>query len=430
MATPALQQDPSKSFGTTDYFDNKDQQRQEVNKLRKEERNKRIIQQGLTKNIKKAVRAGKDPSSFVAAAKAMNLTPLGGGGIGPEAGQQEAVLRARAVRMFEETKKASDIADETMGAAPAAAAASGKTGASALPSATTPPTPLSAPATTTSAALPALGMDTATGDYQSELGKQASKAYVASKDNNEFRQGLARAIDRAKTPQEINELRDVASKNGITTEAFNSRVPNALRTDLPEWANEVQSDSTFKGQDLARFAGKTRAEAFDQVMKERSAGFMDSANQAGVDLYKAEQAPIIAEQQRIKNQQEKLAADFMALPVYDQVKQINVSKTNELLKSITSTDPASVRKQVNEILGGTSSTSSPEDVSSLVSRQNEAIQSDPLLAYKNTIDPFNYISARAKEQMDTQKKQKELQAQRDYEENTQAASLAGAISLY
>jgi hypothetical protein len=345
MATPALQQDPSKSFGTTDYFDNKDQQRQEVNKLRKEERNKRIIQQGLTKNIKKAVRDGRDPSSLVAAAKAMNLTPLGGGGIGPEAGQQEAVLRARAVRMFEETKKASDIADETMGTAPAAAAASGKTVASALPSATTPPTPLPAPATTTSAALPALGMDTAIGSYQTDLGNQAYSA-AGEQDNNKFRQGLARAIDRAKTPQEINDLRDVAVQSGITTEAFNSRVPNALRTDLPEWANEVQSDSTFKGQDLARFAGKTRAEAFDQVMKERSAGFMDSANQAGVDLYKAEQAPIIAEQQRIK----ELANSFLAYTPEEQVTKTKSLQTKELLNSINSTDPEKVKSQTDKVL--------------------------------------------------------------------------------
>ena len=52
----AIQQDPSKSFGSTSYFQNKDEQRRVVNDMRREQRNKRIAQQGLTRNIKRAIR--------------------------------------------------------------------------------------------------------------------------------------------------------------------------------------------------------------------------------------------------------------------------------------------------------------------------------------------------------------------------------------
>ena len=370
MATPAsqqdlskLQKDPSKSFGEIDYFKNRDQQRIEVNKMRREEQNKRSLEKGLTKNIKKAVRKGQDPSGFIRAAQELDLNPLGGGGFGQEASQRDAGLRARAADLFEQAKASSDKQNATMG---------GKTGnAGATPPAASPtttgvkssiaPTTTTPNATTTAPPAPtASGLNKETGQYSTTLGNQAYTAF-GSQGNEEFRQGLNRAIKVAKTPQEINDLRDVASQSGISAGDFNARVPNELRTDLPSWANEVKNDSTFKGQDLGRFKDKTRAEAFDQVMQERTAGFMDSANQAGADLYAAEQAPILAEQQRAQQRIQQEANAFLDLPAAEQVRRKKSSDTMEALRSIDSTSPENVRKQVDGILKQFDNAYSPEN---------------------------------------------------------------------
>jgi len=111
----SLQQDPSKSFGSTSYFQNKDEQRRVVNDMRREQRNKRIAQQGLTRNIKRAIRKGENPGAFINAAKEMSLDPLGGGGFGPEAAQRDAALRAKAAAGFEEVSQQRQKSDKAFG---------------------------------------------------------------------------------------------------------------------------------------------------------------------------------------------------------------------------------------------------------------------------------------------------------------------------
>jgi hypothetical protein len=111
----ALQQDPSKSFGSTSYFQNKDEQRRVVNDMRREQRNKRIAQQGLTRNIKRAIRKGENPNAYIDAAKQMSLDPLGGGGFGPEAAQRDAALRAKAATGFEEVSQQRQKSDKAVG---------------------------------------------------------------------------------------------------------------------------------------------------------------------------------------------------------------------------------------------------------------------------------------------------------------------------
>jgi hypothetical protein len=110
----AIQQDPSKSFGSTSYFQNKDEQRRVVNDMRREQRNKRIAQQGLTRNIKRAIRKGENPNAYIDAAKQMGLDPLGGGGLGPEASQRDAALRAKAASLFEEASQLRKKSDSTV----------------------------------------------------------------------------------------------------------------------------------------------------------------------------------------------------------------------------------------------------------------------------------------------------------------------------
>lgn len=89
----AIQQDPSKSFGSSSYFKNKDQQRQQVNAMRQSERQKRITTQLLRRNMKQAMRRGEDGGRFIQAAEAADLDIFGRTGLGEEA--SVAMERAR-----------------------------------------------------------------------------------------------------------------------------------------------------------------------------------------------------------------------------------------------------------------------------------------------------------------------------------------------
>jgi hypothetical protein len=73
-----------------------------------------------------------------------------------------------------------------------------------------------APAAPASTASPAANMPPNT-----ELGIQAANAMrINGGDDEGFRQGLARAIGMAKTPEEVDELRGVALKSGISSQQF------------------------------------------------------------------------------------------------------------------------------------------------------------------------------------------------------------------
>lgn len=58
---------------------------------------------------------------------------------------------------------------------------------------------------------------------KTELGKQADKA-VFSQDNLKFRQGLDRAIGMAKSPQELQELKNAGAVAGISEDQFQKRM--------------------------------------------------------------------------------------------------------------------------------------------------------------------------------------------------------------
>jgi hypothetical protein len=81
----------------------KDDQRKEINRLRLEERNAKIVQQKITSGIKKALRNGDGNAANSLAALAENLSvdPLGGGGgIGQEAAARDKRLAKQANELF------------------------------------------------------------------------------------------------------------------------------------------------------------------------------------------------------------------------------------------------------------------------------------------------------------------------------------------
>jgi hypothetical protein len=286
-----IQQDPSKSFGSTSYFQNKDEQRRVVNDMRRQERNQRIAQQGLTRNIKKAIRKGENPQAYIDAAKKMGLDPLGGGGLGPEAGQRDAALRAKAAAGFEEIKKQRQKSDKAVGnkkeniEEESTTSAVGSVGSSTAGSSDT----TNAATTSTATSLPT---NVDNDKFSTDLGKKADAYYKKvevnyllensplgkSGGNNvtekAFRTGLFKAMKMAKTVEEINELRRVAERSGIDVGKFNTLVKPSLVEGAPDWAKDVDGDRTFKGEDLTRFAGKTKEEARQMIMSQKAANDM------------------------------------------------------------------------------------------------------------------------------------------------------------
>lgn len=351
------QEDPSKYFGSTDYFRNKDRQRGVVNNLRREERNKRIMQQGLTRNIKQALRKGKDPSGFINAAKGLGIDPTKGGGLGPEASQRDAVLRARANTIFEEMDS---VQQKEQGNQPNAndpnkpqtnPNAPTSTSATASPTASatnTPPTinpakPVDLPDN--------LSFNNEEGKFNTELGQRARAAFSEIDDPLQFKQGLDRAIKMAKTPQEIDELRTIAEQDAfIPVDAFNSRVSPELLSGAPDWAKDVKNDKTFKGQDLSRFGGITRAQASEQIMKEKAAGILSRASEGGrvmlarekeaSDRLLTEQQKEIARQQKERTDNDNMWKRIAELtnPAYRTAEQ---KKNNDFQSSVTDLSPIS-----------------------------------------------------------------------------------------
>lgn len=221
----ALQEDPSKYFGSVDYFRNKDEQRRTVNDMRREERNKRIMQQGLTRNIKKAIREGKDPRGFIGAARDLGLSAAGGGGIGQEASQRDAELRARAASLFEGVQAQKSKAEGTIGGVPT----------------------------------PSGGM--------------VSPTPAINQPATQKPQGTATT----------SEGKTIPAIPFVGPPAPNTQQSQAVAPTKPSWADEVKNDRTFKNVDLTnpRFAGKTREEARQMVMSQKAQNAMRGFNQAG-----------------------------------------------------------------------------------------------------------------------------------------------------
>jgi hypothetical protein len=229
----AIQQDPSKSFGSTSYFQNKDEQRRVVNSMRREERNKRIAQQGLTRNIKRAIRKGENPNAYIDAAKQMGLDPLGGGGFGPEAGQRDAALRAKAAAGFEEVSQQRQKSDK------------------------------------------------AVGNKKENIKKESSTSTVRSV-------GSSSAVGSVGSSSAASSDTTEASNIEGVDAGVDSNVSNKPKE--PEWfTGDVKKDTTFRGVDLTnpRFIGKTREEARQMIMSQKAANdmrYFDSRGKANAKV--------------------------------------------------------------------------------------------------------------------------------------------------
>ena len=222
----ALQEDPTKTFGSTSYFKNKDNQRKAVNETRQTERQKRIATQLLRRNMKKSMRAGGDGGNFMQAAKLGKLDIFGSNGLGEEAGAAMARARYDVDQNFKAAAKAKALEESKTGNA-------GQTPA------------INTGATTPTGSTPQTGVV---------------------------------------TPANATPPPPVSGQ--AATQPTDSK-PVLTR---PDWADEVANDRTFKDvdfnspSDLARFQGKTRAEAYDMLRKDQAASFMSGASKKGESM--------------------------------------------------------------------------------------------------------------------------------------------------
>jgi hypothetical protein len=262
----AIQQDPSKSFGSTSYFQNKDEQRRVVNDMRREQRNKRIAQQGLTRNIKRAIRKGENPGAFINAAKEMGLDPLGGGGFGPEAAQRDAALRAKAAAGFEEVSQQRQKSDKAVG---------NKGGAI-----------NDKPITT-------------------ESGGMVSSAP---------------AINPANV--------DVTSAQ--TVEPVATGIISNKPKEPEWFTGDVKKDTTFKGVDLTetRFIGKSREEARQMVMSDKASKALRQFDVAGQALAQKEKDAAFAQEKQNIEAQGNIAREQVSQMDIDKKTQAALDPTN------------------------------------------------------------------------------------------------------
>jgi hypothetical protein len=230
----ALQEDPTKTFGSTSYFKNKDDQRKAVNETRQAERQKRIATQLLRRNMKKSMRAGGDGGNFMQAAKLGKLDIFGSNGLGEEAGAAMRRARYDVDQNFQAAAKAKAMEESKKGNA-------GQT-----------------PAINTGAPMQADSI-TQTGDT---------------------------------TPANTTPPPPVSSQ--VATQPADSK---SVLT-RPDWADEVKNDRTFKDVDfndpgtLAKIQGKSRAEVYDMLMKAKASSFMSGASRAGASMIADEEAAI------------------------------------------------------------------------------------------------------------------------------------------
>lgn len=107
-----LQEDINKSFGTSNYFDNKDQMRNEINDFIRNQRGKNSAQNAIARNLRRGLRArigtaeNNATGELVKTAKLLGIDdPLAGGGLGMEAGQARKFAEFTLNRNFEEERR-------------------------------------------------------------------------------------------------------------------------------------------------------------------------------------------------------------------------------------------------------------------------------------------------------------------------------------
>ena len=256
----ALQEDPTKTFGSTSYFKNKDDQRKAVNETRQTERQKRIATQLLRRNMKKSMRAGGDGGNFMQAAKLGNLDIFGSNGLGEEAGAAMARARYDVDQNFQAAAKAKAQRDAGMGNA----------GQTPVATVGTPPQP---------------GTTVPTGNIPPASVTQPPPVY--NQDSEKVDPKMSRE-------DQIKSLR-------------------------PDWADEVKYDRTFKNVDfndpgtLALINGKSRVEVYDMLMKAKAENFMAGASKAGKQLAASEKEYLASlEKQNFADQNSGMDAQTVA----------------------------------------------------------------------------------------------------------------------
>jgi hypothetical protein len=290
-----LQQDPSKSFGSSSYFKNKDQQRQQVNAMRQSERQKRITTQLLRRNMKQAMRRGEDGGRFIQAAEAADLDIFGRTGLGEEASVAMERARYDADQNFNAAERAKFQRDARLGEA--GAKPDGKT-------------------------TPVTGEKTTPAD-----GKTAPVTGVA-------------IAPEATVPRATSKL----SREGQI---------KALR---PDWADEVKNDRTFKDLNfddpltLELIQGKSRGEVYDMLRKQQAAKLMAGFNERGKTLALGEENILNQRKQaaekemKIKQGFENFAKDqeFAKTPegvMFDNLQKANDDERNAFVENVYSKLP-------------------------------------------------------------------------------------------
>lgn len=108
----SLQEDINKSFGTSNYFDNKDQMRNEINDFIRNQRGINSARNAISRNLRRGLRArigtaeSNATGDLVKTAKSLGIdNPLAGGGLGMEAGRARKFAEFTLNKNFEEEQK-------------------------------------------------------------------------------------------------------------------------------------------------------------------------------------------------------------------------------------------------------------------------------------------------------------------------------------
>jgi hypothetical protein len=243
----SLQQDPSKSFGSSSYFKNKDQQRQQVNAMRQSERQKRITTQLLRRNMKQAMRRGEDGGRFIQAAEAADLDIFGRTGLGEEASVAMERARYDADQNFNAAKKAKTQQDNKLE----------KSGVK--PDSATKPTDDKTTPSTDGKTTPATG---------------------------------TAATPETTTPPAVGPNKSVLTRPDWANDVKNDSTFRDVNFDDPGT--------------LAKIQGKTRGEVYDMLRKAQAARFMAEKTNEGIELKNKEVAKESAAlgQQMVRGQME------------------------------------------------------------------------------------------------------------------------------
>lgn len=344
----ALQEDPTKSFGSTSYFRNKDDERKAVNAVRQEERQKRIATQLLRRNMKKAMRKGEDGGRFIQSAKAAELDIFGRTGLGEEASQAMARARFDVNQNFDAAAKAKAQLEAGVGP-------DGK---------------------------PVLDAN----------GKPVVGQQIAPQQT---------------TPQQVGNV--ASAQPAVSNTQPQNKTPKPT---APDWARDVENDRTFgKGffddpANLARIQGMTRAEAYDMLRKEQAAKFMAGATARGETLKNkeiAEDAAVLGkamfdQQIKFNNEVDSKVNETIAEAGKSLVKKSIKLPDGTFVDGLSTTDLNALRdaKEIASIVNNIDTTDkgglTPEYVNNLITGLQER-NTNPFFTYENVKGKAKIVKA-------------------------------------